>query len=156
MKKILSLLALVALISNISFAENKNEFILTESKEEKKARYILKNMHQDYITCYSFYKIGSQYIKKTNADPDIIKGVENSSDTSLKLSHETGEMMNMTNNEMSSKVKSEIKNQLNLIGNNFNNASILLEKYAQICKNLIEDKKQRISFWEKKALDKFK
>ena len=58
----------------------------------------------------------------------------------------------MTNEEMSAKIKSEMKNQLNLIDNNFNNASILLEKYAQVCKNLIENKEQRITFWEKKSL----
>ena len=62
----------------------------------------------------------------------------------------------MTADKMSSKVESEIKNQLDLIDNNFNNASILLEKYAQTCKNLIENKKQRISFWEKQAANKFK
>ena len=54
------------------------------------------------------------------------------------------------------KVKSEMKNQLNLIGNDFDNASVLLEKYAQTCKNLIENKKERISFWEKKSANKFK
>jgi len=156
MKKILSLLTLFSLISNLCFAENKNELVTTESKVEEEARYILENMHQDYITCYSFYKIGSEYIKKTNGDPAIIKGVEDSYDTSLKLVHETGEMISMTNHEMSSKIKSEIKNQLNLIDNNFNNSSILLKKYARVCKNLIEDKAQRIFFWEKQALEKFK
>ena len=40
----------------------------------------------------------------------------------------------MTNEEMSAKIKSEMKNQLNLIDNNFNNASILLEKYAKFVK----------------------
>ena len=152
MKKILSLLTLVTLVSSLSFAENKNEFITMESKDKKKAKYILENMHQDYIVCYSFYKIGAEYIKKTNGDPNIVEGVENSSDTSLKLAYETGEMMSMTNEEMSAKIKSEMKNQLNLIDNNFNNASILLEKYAQVCKNLIENKEQRITFWEKKSL----
>jgi len=62
--------------------------------------------------------------------------------------------MGMTIEEMSLKVKSEINKQLNLIDNNFANASILLEKYAQNCKNLIENKKKRISFWEKQAKEK--
>ena len=63
--------------------------------------------------------------------------------------------MGMTTEKMSSKVKTEMKNQLNQINNDFNKASLLLEKYGQLCKNLIEDKKQRISFWEKKAVKKF-
>jgi len=32
----------------------------------------------------------------------------------------------------------------------------ILEKYAQTCKDLIENKKQKIYFWEKKAINKFK
>ena len=129
--------------------------VFSQTNEELRAEYVLSNMQQDYITCYSFYKIGAEYIRKSNGKQYIIKGVENSSDTSLKLVHETGELMGMTLKEMSSKVKNEMKKQLDQIDNDFNNSSILLDKYASQCKNLIENKKQRISFWEKKAVDKF-
>tara|TARA_B110000263_G_scaffold133907_1_gene116302 strand:- start:545 stop:793 length:249 start_codon:yes stop_codon:yes gene_type:complete len=82
--------------------------------------------------------------------------MEKSADNSLRLAYETGEMMGMTIDEMSIKVKSEMKNQVDLVGNNFENAEKLLGKYAQTCKSLIENKKQRISVWEKKATSKFK
>ena len=156
MKKFLKILALSFLISKPILADSSNEFIVVETKEEKRAKYVLSNMQNDYITCYSFYKIGAEYIRKSNGDSDIIKGVEKSSNTSLKLAHEMGEIVGMTNKEMSVKVESEVKNQLNQIDNDFNNSSVLLKKYAQPCKNLIESKKNRISFWEKKAVDKFK
>ena len=113
-------------------------------------------MQKDYIACYSFYKIGAEYVRETNGDKNIIEGIESSSDTSLKLAHETGEIMGMTSDKMSTMVKTEMKIQLDLIDNDFNKAAILLKKYSQNCKNLIEDKKKRISFWEKKALEKFK
>ena len=135
-----------ALISGVSLAE---------TKEEKMAEYVLSNMQQDYISCYVFYKIGAEYIRKSNGEQKIIEGVEKSSDISLKLAHETGELMGMKTEQMSSNVELEMKNQLDLIDNDFNKASILLEKYAQQCKSVIENKKQRISFWEKKAKIKF-
>ena len=128
---------------------------LAETIEEKRAKYVLSNMQQDYITCYAFYKIGAEYIRKTEGSEKIIEGVEKSSDISLKFVHETGELMGMETKQMSSKVELEIKAQLNLIDNDFNKASILLEKYAKQCKNLIENKKQRIYFWEKKAIINF-
>jgi len=128
---------------------------LAETKEEKMAEYVLSNMQQDYISCYVFYKIGAEYIRKSNGEQKIIEGVEKSSDISLKLAHETGELMGMKTEQMSSNVELEMKNQLDLIDNDFNKASILLEKYAQQCKSVIENKKQRISFWEKKAKIKF-
>jgi len=147
MRKVLKIITLSLLLTNSAFAG---------TKEEKRAKYVLLNMQQDYITCYSFYKIGTEYVRKTNGESTIIKGIEKSSDNSLRLAHETGEIMGMANDEMSTKVKSEMKNQLNLIGSDFDNASVLLEKYAQTCKNLIENKKERISFWEKKSANKFK
>jgi len=146
MKKILKILTLMLLFSNLAYAE---------TKEEKREKYVLLNMQQDYISCYSFYKIGAEYAKESNGDPEIIKGIEKSSDHSLRLAHDTGEIIGMTIDEMSKMIKSEIKNQLDLINNDFNNASVLIEKYAQVCKRLIEDKKKRISFWEEKADNKF-
>ena len=145
MKKILKIIILSLFLANLAHAE---------TKEEKRAKYVLLNMQQDYIACYSFYKIGSEYVKKSNGDKSTIDGIEKSSDLSLKLAHDTGEIMGMTTEEMSLKVQSEMNKQLNLIDNNFSNASILLEKYAQNCKNLIENKKKRISFWEKQAKEK--
>ena len=146
-RKILKIIILSLLINNPAFAQ---------TKEEKRAKYVLLNMQQDYTTCYAFYKIGAEYVRKTKGEPSIIEGIEKSSDTSLKLAHETGEIIGMTSEKMSSKVKTEIKIQLDLIDNDFNNASELLEKYSQTCKNLIENKKKRISFWENKASNKFK
>jgi len=147
MKNILKIFTLSLLLASSAFAE---------TKEQKRAKYILLNMQQDYITCYSFYKIGAEYVKKSNGEASIIEGIEKSSDNSLRFAHETGEMMGMATDEMSGKVKSEVKNQLDLVGNDFKNAAALLEKYAQTCKNLIENKKKRISFWEKQAVNKFK
>ena len=146
MKKIIKILAINFLLVSSAFAE---------TNEEKRAKYVLENMQNDYIQCYNFYKIGAEYIRNSKGDSDIVDGIEKSSDTSLKLVYETGEIMGMTTEEMSSKVKTEMKNQLNQINNDFNKAALLLEKYGQLCKNIIEDKKQRISFWEKKAVNKF-
>ena len=145
MRKILKIIILSLLFTNATHAE---------TKIEKRAKYVLLNMQQDYIACYSFYKIGSEYVKKSNGYKSTIDGIEKSSDISLKLAHDTGEIMGMTKEKMSLKVESEINKQLNLIDNNFTNASVLLEKYAQNCKNLIENKKKRISFWEKQAKEK--
>jgi hypothetical protein len=147
MRKTLKIIILSLLLANVAYAE---------TKEEKRAEYVLLNMQQDYINCYSFYKIGVEYVRKTNSKTSIIDGIEKSSDNSLRLAHETGEIIGMKTEEMSAKVKSEIKKQLDLVGNNFKNAAVLLEKYSHTCKNLIENKKQRISFWEKKTINKFK
>ena len=102
MKKILKIIILSLFLANLAHAE---------TKEEKRAKYVLLNMQQDYISCYSFYKIGAEYAKESNGDPEIIKGIEKSSDHSLRLAHDTGEIIGMTIDEMSKMIKSEIKNR---------------------------------------------
>ena len=99
-KKIITFLFLSLIICCKSYAK---------TNEELRAEYVLSNMQQDYITCYCFYKIGAEYIKKSDGEPNIIEGVEKSADTSLKLAHETGEIMGMATEEMSLKVKLEMK-----------------------------------------------
>ena len=96
MKKIINILAINFLLISSAFAE---------TKEEKRAKYVLLNMQQDYISCYAFYKIGSEYVRKSNGDTEMIEGIEKSSDNSLSLAHDTGEIMGMTIKEMSKMVK---------------------------------------------------
>ena len=156
MKKLYLYLLIFFLTVSNSFAETKKESNIIKTNEELIAEYVLGNMQQDYTVCYVFYKIGTQSVKNTNQNSDLVKGIEASSNISLKLAFETGELMNMTIEEMKEKVNLEIKKQLIIIRNDDSNYLILLNKYAQLCKNIIQDKKKRIAYWEKEAGNKFK
>ena len=127
-----------------------------ETKEELRASYVLNNMQHDYNTCYIFYKITVEGLRKSDTKDVLIKGLEQSADTSLKFAFETGELMNMKFEAMSARVKLEMKSQSNEIKNNPSNISILLKKHGKTCKKLIENKKQRIEHWENIATIKFK
>ena len=139
-----------------SLAETSKEISLEKTNEELRAEHVLTNMQNDYTICYVFYKIGYELVTKANGDLDIAKGIEKSSDTSLKMAYETGELMGLKTEDMSTKVNEEVKKQLKIIGKDFSNSSKLLDKYSVLCKNLIENRKERISFWEKLAIEKFK
>ena len=156
MNKLYLHLLIFFLIFNVSFAENKKKSNIIKTNEELRAEYVLRSMQKDYTTCYVFYKIGSQSVIKSSENKDLKKGIEASSDTSLKLAFETGELLNMTVEEMKEKVNSEIKKQILILKDDQSNYSILLNKYAQVCKSLIQDKKSRIAYWEKEAKNKFK
>jgi hypothetical protein len=139
-----------------SLAETSKEISLEKTNEELRAEHVLTNMQNDYTICYVFYKIGYELVTKANGDLDIARGIEKSSDTSLKMAYETGELMGLKTEDMSTKVNEEVKKQLKIIGKDFSNSSKLLDKYSVLCKNLIENRKERISFWEKLAIEKFK
>ncbi|MDC0205351.1 hypothetical protein OAJ64_00880 [Pelagibacteraceae bacterium] len=135
---------------NFSFAE------VVKTQEEKRANYVLTNMQQDYTTCYIFYKIGADAIRKSDGETDVVKGMEQTAETSLKFAFDTGELLGMKIEAMSARIKLEMESQGNEIEKNYANISILLKKHGKVCKNLIQNKTQRIDFWEKKALNKFK
>ena len=156
MKKLYLYLLIFFLMFSNSFAETKKKSNIIKTNEGLIAEYVLKNMQQDYTTCYVFYKIGAQSVIKSNENSNLVEGIEASSNTSLKLAFETGELVNMTIEKMKKKVNLEIKKQLIIIKNDDSNYSILLNKYAKLCKNIIEGKKKRIAYWEKQAENKFK
>tara|TARA_B110000263_G_C14956953_1_gene350709 strand:+ start:116 stop:589 length:474 start_codon:yes stop_codon:yes gene_type:complete len=155
-KKKLLYLILILLNCIESLADTTKKIEYAKTNEELRAEYVLTNMQQDYTICYVFYKIGEEGIKKTGKNTDIAKGIEKSADSSLKSAFETGELLEMTIEEMKKKVNSQIKIQSKEIENDYSNSSLLLNKYGNMCKNLIQNQKQRIMFWEKKALIKFK
>jgi hypothetical protein len=143
-------LFIVSIFCNFSFAE------VVKTQEEKRANYVLTNMQQDYTTCYIFYKIGADAIRKSDGETDVVKGMEQTAETSLKFAFDTGELLGMKVEAMLARVKLEMELQGNEIEKNYANISILLKKHGKVCKNLIQNKTQRIDFWEKKALNKFK
>ncbi|MDC0472405.1 hypothetical protein OAN27_00360 [Pelagibacteraceae bacterium] len=126
---------------------------LEKTKEEKVAKYVLENIQKDYTTCYSFYKIASESFEKANVEKSIIEGLDKSADVSLKFSHDLGEVLNYKLKIMTENNKKEIKKLSIIARKDFNN---LTEKYGMMCKELIENQKQRIDYWENKGNKKIK
>ena len=136
MKKITLHVFLILQFFSVSFAK---------TTEELRAQHVLSKIQEDYISCYAFYKIGTDSFENLNdVKKDIIEGLKQSGETSLKLAYETGELMSMNVEDMKTKVISEMKLQIVEIKNDYKNFSILLDKYAFLCKNLIENKKHYI------------
>lgn len=156
MQKLIKYLFLLFIIPNFSLADIEKKSNNAKAKEELKAEFILNHIQQDYITCYAFYKIATEVIGSSGAKNNIVKGLKKSADISLKLIYETGEITGMNIEDMREKVKLEIKLQESVIVNDNNSFSKLSKKHGFLCKNLIENKKQRIDYWEKKSIHKFK
>ena len=67
-------------------------FSLEKTKSEKVAKYIITNIQKDYVTCYSFYKVGSEIFKITKKNKEMIKSLEKSTDITLKFNKDLGEV----------------------------------------------------------------
>ena len=124
-----------------------------KTKEEKVAKYVLENIQKDYTTCYSFYRIAGESFKKANAEKSVIKGLDESADITLKFSHDLGEVLNYKPKFMTDNNKKEIKKLTSIANKDFNQFA---KKYGMMCRDLVENQKQRIDFWENQGNEKIK
>jgi len=125
-----------------------NLFAVEKTKEEKVAKYVLENIQKDYVSCYSFYKIAAESFKKAGKEKQIIKGLEDSADVTLKFNHDLGEVLGMPPKIMSKNNKKKIEELTAIAKNDF---SSLASQYGLMCKKLVENQKQRIDYWETKG-----
>jgi len=144
MKKII---LLILIITPFSLSANEN------AKEKKVAKYVMENIQKDYLNCYSFYKVAAQSFKDAKKDQSIIDSLENSADVSLKYNYDLGEIMGLNPEVMSQMTKDNVNKFVKLAKKDF---SSLAKDYGMMCKNLVENPKQRTIFWEEKGNKKFK
>ena len=130
-----------------------NLLAVEKTKEEKVAKYIIENIQKDYVACYSFYKVGAASFKKSGKEKSIIEGLEKSADVTLKFNHDLGEVLGLKPATMSKTTKQEVEKFTKIAKKDF---SSLAKKYGLMCKNLVENQKQRIDYWEKKGNKKIK
>ena len=126
---------------------------LEKTKEEKVAKYIIQNIQKDYVTCYSFYKVGAEVFKKTKKDKKMINGLEKSADVALKFNYDLGEVLGLKPEFMAQTTKIEVEKFTKIAQNDF---QTLAKKYGLMCKKLIENQQQRIDYWGKKGNKKIK
>ena len=126
---------------------------IEKTKEEKVAKYIIENIQKDYISCYSFYKVGAASFKKAGKEKNIIESLEKSADVTLKFNHDLGEVLGLKPAAMAKTTKQEVEKFTKIAKEDFTS---LVKKYGLMCKNLVENQKQRIDYWEKEGNKKIK
>ena len=130
-----------------------NLMALEKIKEEKVAKYVIENIQKDYVACYSFYKVSAAIFKKNGKEKSIIESLEKSADVTLKFNHDLGEVLGLKPSTMTKRTKEEVEKFTKIGKKDFKS---LIKKYGLMCKNLVENQKQRIDYWEKEGNKKFK
>ena len=118
---------------------------------DEKQTYVLNNLQEDFTTCYSYYKIAGEGISRgRDLDQETIDGLNRSAEIALESAYLIGQQLNMKTEAMSSRVKMAFQRMQDEMGSDFINFSVILDKYAYYCKDVIEKPEQRIQYWENK------
>ena len=126
---------------------------LEKTKEEKVAKYVIENIQRDYVSCYSFYKVSAESFKKIGKEKSIIEGLEKSADVTLKFNYDLGEVLGLKPESMAKINKEKVDKFTKKAKKNF---ALLAKEYGLLCRNLVENQKQRIDYWEKEGNKKIK
>ena len=126
---------------------------IEKTKEEKVAKYVIENIQKDYVNCYSFYKVSAESFKKLGKEKSLIDSLEKSADVTLKFNHDLGEVLGLKPETMAKINKEEVETFAKKAKKDF---ALLAKEYGLLCKNLVENQKQRIDYWEKKGNKKIK
>ena len=124
-----------------------------KTKEEKVAKYVIENIQRDYVSCYSFYKVSAESFKKIGKEKNIIEGLEKSADVTLKFNYDLGEVLGLKPESMAKINKEKVDKFTKKAKKNF---ALLAKEYGLLCRNLVENQKQRIDYWEKEGNKKIK
>ena len=140
MRKLL-IIIIFSIFPNLLLADDK-------AKEAKIAKYIMENIQKDYLDCYSFYKVAAESFKKAGKEKNLIDSLEKSADASLKYNYDLGEIMGFKAEVMAEMTKEKVGKFVELANKDFPS---LAKNYGLTCKNLVENPKERTSYWEKKG-----
>ena len=127
-----------------------------ETIEEKRSNYIYNNLSLEYTECQHYYLIASEAVKTNNPDSNTIKNFLQSSKLSSELAFMYGQEAGMTVEAMLARTEILVKEMLKPLNNNYANISILLNKYGEKCKSMLETPEIRNQFWINKAYEKYK
>ena len=130
-----------------------NLIAVEKTKEEKVAKYIIENIQKDYVACYSFYIVSAETFKKAGKEKYIIEGLKKSADTTLKFNFDLGEVLGLKPKTMAQTNIIKVEKFTKIAKKDFPS---LAKKYGSICKKLVENQKQRISYWEDRGNKKIK
>ena len=148
MKKLLSLILVIcSLLDGNAYAE---------TVEEKRSSYIYNNLSSEYTECQHYYLIASEAMKTNDPDSKIIKNAIDSSKLAGELAFMYGDEAGMTVDGMLARTKLLVDDMLKSMDNNYANISVLLVRYGEKCKSMIETPEVRNQFWINKANEKYK
>ena len=145
------LLVLFQLVSGIQFIFAEEPSIPQDIMNE-----VTNNISDEYCNCAAYFMIVSEGFKRSN-EIETAEQYIKVSETALKFADDfakqsrTEEMaVKVTSARMEMYTKSMIKE----IGNNIENISILMNKYGQRCKYIMEEPDKTMYEWANKIINK--
>ena len=136
--RMLLLAMIIFLAAGIGLAQGQS---IIESETDPKLKSAMNNWHHEMVECYTFYLL-SEVAFERKGEPDLVRKMQDLQAIlekrmlALHIADTTMARMELSAKYMSEKIRQ-----------NFANYSILLNEYAELCAEVIDNSDARFEYW---------
>jgi hypothetical protein len=130
------------------FSFNTNLF--AQSASDKAMAWINSNLIDEHATCYVFYQISEEGLNRDTTKPKV--NYKNITDSLINKMVLLAKQSAIKEETITAKIELNFKDFKKQMGGDFKNYSIVLNKYGQFCKDLVEKPENRMKHWADRAI----
>jgi hypothetical protein len=124
--------------------------LFAQSASDKAMAWINSNMIDEHANCYVFYKISEEGLNRDTTKPKV--NYASITDSLINKMLILGKHSSIKEETILAKIELSMKDLKNQMGGDFKNYSIILNKYGQFCKDLVEKPENRMKHWADRAI----
>jgi hypothetical protein len=124
--------------------------LFAQSASDKAMAWINSNLIDEHANCYVFYKISEEGLNRDTTKPKV--NYANITDSLINKMSILGKQSSIKQETILAKIELSMKDFKNQTGGDFKNYSIILNKYGQFCKDLVEKPENRMKYWADRAI----
>lgn len=128
------------------------------SNSDERSREISNNVSEEYVTCAAYFGIASEAVRRSGEN-EVSANFEKARDAALEyalISASQGRTKEMAQKVTLSRLELNMKSMTSEIDNNVENISILINKHAQRCKEIMDYPEKMMDEWADKVLKRHK
>ena len=124
--------------------------LFAQSSTNKALAWINSNLIDEHANCYVFYKISEEGLNRDTTKPKV--NYANITDSLINKMSILGKQSSIKQETILAKIELSMKDLKNQMNGDFKNYSIILNKYGQFCKDLVEKPENRMKHWADRAI----
>lgn len=124
--------------------------LFAQSSSDKTRTWINSNLIDEHANCYVFYKISEEGLNRDTTKPKV--NYTNITDSLINKMSILGKQSSIKQETILAKIELSMKDLKNQMNGDFKNYSIILNKYGQFCKDLVEKPENRMKHWADRAI----
>lgn len=111
----------------------------TSAYEPERAK---SNLASDFAECIAYYTISAEGLRRSGAEASLIDAAEKAASVAFELGADLSNL-----DVTGARAELALKEQTELMRHDYSNFAILINKYGEFCKQLLDHPEDRLKYW---------